>query len=123
MGARIASGTRLVETSEDPGAYAVSLKLRFSARALDAVEKGLLNAQSFLQTQEAGLVAIGRALERMNELATMIQDPTRSAADAEASMLEINQLREIVRGQAGRLNEQKLFVNYLAACRTFAATK
>jgi flagellin len=112
--ARIASGTRLVETSEDPGAYAVSLKLRFSARALDAVEKGLLNAQSFLQTQEAGLVAIGRALERMNELATLIQDPTRSAGDAEASILEINQLREeIVRGQAGRLNEQKLFVNYL----------
>ncbi len=112
--ARIASGTRLVETSEDPGAYAVSLKLRFSARALDAVEKGLVNAQSFLQTQEAGLVAIGRAVERINELATLIQDPTRSAGDAEASILEMNQLREeIVRGQAGRLNEQKLFVNYL----------
>ena len=70
--ARIASGTRLVETSEDPGAYAVSLKLSFSARTLDAVEKGLLNAQSFLQTQEAGLEAMGRAVERMNELATMI---------------------------------------------------
>ena len=111
---RIASGTRLVATSEDPGAYSVALKLQFSARALDAVEKGLVNAQSFLQAQEAGLVAIGSAVERLNELATMIQDPTRSVGDAEASILEMNQLREeIVRVQGGRLNEQKLFVNFL----------
>ena len=111
---RIASGTRLVATSEDPGAYSVALKLQFSARALDAVEKGLVNAQSFLQAQEAGLVAIGSAVERLNQLATMIQDPTRSVGDAEASILEMNQLREeIVRVQGGRLNEQKLFVNFL----------
>jgi flagellin len=111
---RIASGTRLVGTSEDPGAFSVALKLQFSARALDAVEKGLVNAQSFLQAQEGGLVAIGSAVERLNELATMIQDPTRSVGDAEASILEMNQLREeIVRVQGGRLNEQKLFVNFL----------
>ena len=112
--AKIASGSRLVETSEDPGAYAVSLKLKFSARALDAVQKGLLNAQSFLQAQEDGLLEIGSAVERMNELATLLQDPTRSAGDADASILEINQLREeIVKVQGDRLNEQRLFVNYL----------
>jgi flagellin len=111
--AKIASGSRLVETSEDPGAYAVSLKLKFSARALDAVQKGLLNAQSFLQAQEDGLLEIGSAVERMNELATLLQDPTRSAGDADASILEINQLREeIVKVQGDRLNEQRLFVNY-----------
>ena len=112
--ARIASGSRLVDISEDPGAYAVSLKLKFSGRALDAVQKGLLNAQSFLQAQEDGLVEIGRAVERMNELATQLQDPTRNSEDANASVLEINQLREeIVKVQGSRLNEQKLFVNYL----------
>ncbi len=112
--ARIVSGSRLVDTSDDSGAYAVSLKLRFSGKALDAVQKGLMNAQSFLQAQEDGLVEVGRAVERMNELATLIQDPTRNTEDVNASVLEMNQLREeIVKVQGSKLNEQKLFVNFL----------
>jgi flagellin len=108
---RIASGTRLVETAEDPGAYAVSLKLKASGKALDAVQKGLMNAHSFLQAQADGLQKVGRAVERLSELATLVQDRTKNAEEVRASVLEMNQLREeIVMVQKSRLNEQKLFV-------------
>ena len=112
--ARIASGSRLVETSDDPGAYSVSLKLKSSGKALDAVQKGLMNALSFLQAQADGLGEVGRAVERMNVLATLVLDPTKNSEDVHASILEMNQLREeIVSVQASKLNGQKLFVNFL----------
>jgi flagellin len=111
---RIASGSRLADSSEDPGAYAVSLKLKLTNNALNAVEKGLLNAHSYLQAQEDGLLQIAEALERMNEIATQVQDPTRIAADTDASILEMNALREeIVRVQGWDFNGRKLFGNYL----------
>jgi flagellin-like hook-associated protein FlgL len=91
--ARIATGSRLVDTMEDPGAYAVSLKLRLTGNALDAVEQGLMNAQSFLQAREDGLLTVARAVERMNEIATLVQDPIVLTADVDANILELNALR------------------------------
>jgi flagellin len=110
---RIASGSRLADTSEDPGAYAVSLKLKLTANALDGVERGLLNAVSFLQAQEDGLLAVGRAVERMSELATLVQDPTKGTGDQAAILLEMDALREeIIRVQDQTLNGQKLFLKF-----------
>lgn len=111
---RIASGSRLADTAQDPGAYAVSLKLKLTGNALDGVEKGLMNAQSFLQAQEAGLRAVGAAVERMNAMATLLLDPSKSSDDKDAGMFEINALREeIVRVQGETFNGQKLYVNYM----------
>ena len=111
---RLASGSRLTDSSEDPGAYAVLLKWKASGRALDGVQRGLMNALSFLQAQAEGLQQIAHAVDRMNELATLVQDPTQTPEDASAHILEINQLREeIVSVQARKLNEQKLYVHFL----------
>jgi flagellin len=111
--ARIASGSRLADTSEDPGAYAVSLKLKLTGNALDGVEKGLMNAHSFLQAQEDGLLAVGRAVEQMSEYATLVMDLTKSTEEQTGILLQMDALREeIIRVQDQTLNEQKLFVDF-----------
>jgi flagellin len=109
--ARLASGTKLVHTSTDPGGYAVSLKLRHTSSVLGALESNLLNARSFLETQASGLSAISSVLQRMDEISTLIKDPTKSSQDKENYITEVNQLREeIAKVQNETFNGRKLFV-------------
>jgi flagellin len=110
--ARLASGTKLVHTSTDPGGYAVALKLRHTSSVLGALESNLLNALSFLETQAAGLSSINSVLTRMDEIATLMKDPTKSTDDNDNYVVEVNQLREeIVKVQLGQFNGRNLFVS------------
>ena len=109
--ARLASGTKLVHTSTDPGGYAVALKLRHTSSVLGALESNLLNALSFLETQAAGLSSINSVLTRMDEISTLMKDPTKATDDNDNYVAEVNQLREeIVKVQLGQFNGRNLFV-------------
>lgn len=109
--ARLASGTRLVHTSTDPGGYAVALKLRHTSSVLGALESNLLNARSFLETQSGGLSAINSVLQRIDEITTLMKDPTKSSQDKDNYITEVNQLREgIVKIQTEQFNGRNLFV-------------
>jgi flagellin-like hook-associated protein FlgL len=109
--ARLASGTKLVHTSTDPAGYAVSLKLRHTSSVLGALESNLLNARSFLETQAAGLSSISSVLQRMDEVSTLMKDPTKSSPDNDNYLAEADQLREqIAQVQSSEFNGKKLFV-------------
>jgi flagellin len=109
--ARLSSGSRLVHTSTDPAGYAVSLKLRHTSSVLGALESNLLNARSFLETQASGLSGIASALQRMDEIAILMKDPTRSTDDNSNYLAEANQLRAGIAGiQKTQFNDRNLFV-------------
>jgi len=78
---RLSSGTKIVNPSDDAGGLAVSMKLNAAAKRQGATESNLGNAASLLQTQDGALKITGKVLDRMSELKTLYNDPTKNSTD------------------------------------------
>lgn len=78
---RLSSGSRIVNPADDAGGLAVSMKLAATAKRQGAVATNIGNSVSFLQTQDGALKVAGQVLERMGELKTFYDDPTKNASD------------------------------------------
>jgi hypothetical protein len=78
---RLSSGSRIVNPADDAGGMAVSTKLSAAARRQGAAVSNLGNAVSYLQTQDGVMKTTGKVLERMGELKTLANDPTKNASD------------------------------------------
>src|SRR5437899_11942940 len=79
--ARLSSGSKIVNPSDDAGGLAVSMKLSAAARRQGAVATNIGNAVSLLQTQDGALKVSAKVLERIGELKTLYSDATKSASD------------------------------------------
>ena len=79
--ARLSSGSKLINPSDDAAGMAVSTRLDSQVNRLDAARSNINNAVSFTQTQDNHLRLIGKALDRMSELSVLAQDITKSDAD------------------------------------------
>ena len=78
---RLSSGRRIVNSSDDAGGLAVSMKMAAAQKRTEATAINLQNAQSFLQTQDGAYSVADRVLSRMSELATLANDPTKNDGD------------------------------------------
>ena len=78
---RLSSGSRVVSPADDAGGLAVSMKLAATAKRQGAVAANIGNSVSFLQTQDGGLKVAGQILDRMSELKTFYNDPTKNPSD------------------------------------------
>ena len=78
---RLSSGKRIVSPADDAGGLAVSMKLAAASKRQGAVNQNLGNATSFLQTQDGALKVAGEVLDRMSELKTLYNDPTKNSND------------------------------------------
>jgi flagellin len=101
--ARLSSGSRLVETSDDAAASAAYIKTGAVIRRQEATGSGISNALSLMQTQSASLQAISAQLSRMSELTVLMQDVTKSTEDLDNYMAEFGTLRQ----EMGRTFEDK----------------
>jgi flagellin-like hook-associated protein FlgL len=90
---RLSSGSRIVTSSDDAGGLAVSLKLAAAASRDSDVQNNLSNANSFAQTQDGALQMAGAILDRISQLATLYQDPTKNATDLANYADEFTQLQ------------------------------
>jgi flagellin len=81
--ARLSSGSKIVNPSDDAAGLAVSSRMDAQVQRLAAARSNVGNAISFTQTQDGYLKKIGKALDRMSELSIMAQDVTKSDADRE----------------------------------------
>jgi len=107
---RLSSGSRIVNSSDDAGGLAVSMKLSAAVRRTDATNTNVANAQSFLQTMDGGLKTAGKMLDRMSELTTLAQDVTKSTADVADYGLEFTSLQAALTDLAGyKFNNVALF--------------
>jgi flagellin len=75
---RLSSGSRIVNSVDDAGGLAVSMKLSAAVRRTDATSANVGNALSFLQTQDGVLKNVDKILNRMSELATLALDVTKT---------------------------------------------
>ena len=76
--ARLSSGSKLTSPADDAAGVAVSLRFDAQTNRIKAARSNAENATSFAQTQDGFLQKVGKALDRMSELAVLSQDVTKS---------------------------------------------
>jgi flagellin len=91
---RLSSGSKIVTPADDAGGLAVSMKLSAAAARSGAAATNIGNAVSLLQTQDGVLNVAGKVLQRMGELWTLYQDPTKNLTDKSNYDVEFNQLQK-----------------------------
>jgi len=79
--ARLSSGSKIVEPQDDAAGMAVASRMDAQINRTEATRSNIGNAISFKQTQDGYLAKVGKALDRMSELATLAQDQTKTTTD------------------------------------------
>ena len=79
--ARLSSGKRIVNSGDDAGGLAVSMRMSAAIARTDATNANVANAVSFLQTQDGAMDTAGQVINRISELKTLSTDVTKSSAD------------------------------------------
>jgi flagellin len=79
--ARLSSGSKIVNPSDDPAGLAESMALGAQINDTQAANDNVGNAISYLQTQDGYLNQISAALNQMSQLAVQAQDGTKTDAE------------------------------------------
>ena len=90
---RLASGKRIIDTSDDAGGLAVAMKLNSSIEKLKGVSSNIKNAISFLDVQDGILQGAAGILERMSELKSLSQDVLKNSSDINTYNTEFKNLQ------------------------------
>ncbi len=93
---RLSSGSKLVAPEDDVAGWAISMRLDAQINRTSATSTGLSNAVSFSQTQDGYLAKIGKALDRMGELAMLAQDGMKTDTDRGLYNQEFQTLRNYI---------------------------
>ena len=94
----------------DAANFSMAAKFDAQVHRMDAALSNAGNAVSMLQTQDGTLRSVGRAMNRMGELAILAQDITKSDADRALYAEEFTQLKTMVSDSAGMtFNGVKMF--------------
>jgi flagellin len=110
--ARISSGSRLIQPGDDAGGQAVASKMDAQIHRLQAAKTNVANASSFVQTQDGYLKKIGKALDRMSELAILAQDVTKTNPDRDLYNMEFTELKDYIQAASTKeFNGVTLFSN------------
>lgn len=100
--ARLSSGKRIVNPSDDAAGLAVASRLDAQVQRLSAAKTNIGNAVSFTQTQDGYLKKIAKALDRMSELTILAQDVTKSDPDRALYNAEFTELGAYVTSAAAK---------------------
>ena len=94
--ARLASGTKIVSPQDDAAGLAVASKFDAQIQRNRGVQNNLTSALSYSQTQDGFLQKVGKALDRLSELATLALDGTKSADDKANYQTEFGDLKSYI---------------------------
>jgi len=94
--ARLSSGSKLVNASDDAAGLAQVLKLDAQLGRTGAARANVGNAISLSQTQDGFLQKVQIALDRMSELSVLSQDVTKSITDRSNYTVEFEQLQNYI---------------------------
>ena len=81
--ARLSSGRRIVNSSDDAGGQAVSMKMSAALKRTEATSINLRNVTSYLDTQDGALSVANRVMNRLSELSALARDVTKNDGDRE----------------------------------------
>ena len=93
---RLASGSKIVSPADDAAGLAVASKFDAQISRNRGVQNNLTSALSFSQTQDGFLQKVGKALDRMSELATLALDTTKSTNDITNYNTEFTDLKNYI---------------------------
>jgi flagellin len=92
--ARLSSGSKITQPSDDAAGLAVSEKMGAQTRRLGAASTNVQNAISYIQTADGFLSGITKVLSRMSELTMMAQDVTKNSGDRALYQTEFQSLQQ-----------------------------
>jgi flagellin len=78
---RLSSGKRIVQTSDDAGGLAVSMKLNAQINRMQGVANNIQNAISYLDVQDGVMQGAASIVTRMAELKALSQDVLKNSSD------------------------------------------
>jgi flagellin len=108
--ARLSSGSKIVDPTDDAGGLAVSMKLAAALNRNVRTQQNVQNGISFLQTQDGAYANAAKILDRMSELKTMSLDVTKNSNDIANYDAEFTQLQQqLVNIQNEQFNGINLF--------------
>jgi len=90
---KLSSGSKIVNPSDDAGGLAVSMKLTATSDRQGELQNNIGDATSYAQTQDGALSVAGSILDRISELATLYNDPTKNSSDLANYNDEFTQLQ------------------------------
>jgi flagellin len=109
---RLSSGSKITSPEDDAAGLGVSMKFDAQSGRISAASNNISNAISYTQTQDGFLQQIGKALNRMGELAVSAQDVTKTNTDRSLYDAEYAQLASYVTSTASKdFNGVSLFDN------------
>jgi flagellin len=100
--ARLSSGSKIVNASDDPAGLAESVSLNAQIGQTTAANDNVNNALSFAQTQDGYLQQIGSALDEMAQLAVEAQDGTKSTSELADYSSEFTALSNFITDAASK---------------------
>jgi flagellin len=100
--ARLSSGSKIVNASDDPAGLAESMTLNAEIGQTNAANANVNNAVSFLQTQDGYLQQVGSALDQMSTLAVEAQDVTKTPGEIGDYQKEFNTLAAYIIDVSGK---------------------
>jgi flagellin len=110
--ARLSSGSRIASPADDAAGLAVSLRFDARINRTNATNANVGNAISFSQTQDGFLQKVGKALDRMSELAILAQDVTKTDSDRTLYNSEFSTLGAYITSTASKdFNGVSLFTS------------
>ncbi|MBL9216774.1 MAG: flagellin [Opitutaceae bacterium] len=99
--ARLSSGSKIVNPSDDAAGLAVSEKLDAQNRRVKAATTNVQNAISYVQTADGFMSGMTKILSRMSELAILGKDVTKNPTDIALYQQEFNALQDQLRATVG----------------------
>ena len=107
---RLSSGSKLINSSSDPGGLAVSMKLGAAINRQSAAITNVQNAISFAQLQDGDIKSAAKIVDRMASLRSMYDDVTKSSSDKATYNAEFQSLRvQLYVTASGTFNGVSLF--------------
>jgi flagellin len=91
--ARLSSGRRIVNSSDDAGGLAVSMKMAAAQKRTEATAINLRNMVSYLDTQDGAFTVADKVLSRMSELTALSRDVSKNSGDIENYNKEFTNLK------------------------------
>ena len=108
--ARLSSGSKLIDSTEDVGGLAVSTKIKAAINRNIRAQQNVQNAISYLQVQDGAIANAVNVLDRLSELKTMSLDPTKNSLDLATYNSEFKELQKQLNNiYKEKFNEISLF--------------
>ncbi len=99
--ARLSSGSKIVNPSDDAAGLAVSEKLGAQNRRVKAAVNNVQNAVSYVQTADGFMGGMTKILSRMSEIAILAKDVTKNSTDIDLYSQEFIALQDQLRATIG----------------------